>query len=288
MVITQWKTNAILFILVVALSLLTYNTNKKQKKPIQLPLSHISPQNVNQIQIFKNGESTVLHKKKNIWQITQPISVKANQFRIGSLLQLLTTNNYTKYDSANLKLKTFGLDTPSPVVKINDEIFSFGISNPINNKRYVLHNNTVYIIDDNFYPLINSQIGTLVDQNLFPTETILSSLQTNQFNLSKNEKGLWKSSLPASADSINEMIHNWNNAQAFGVHDYTPTNKKPLNNIKVVLQDQTKPIDFFIKSTQPWLIIVRPDLNLEYHFDAEMYDRLFKLTDPSIPPNKRD
>ena len=33
--------------------------------------------------------------------------------------------------------------------------------------------------------------------------------------------------------------------------------------------------DFIVTDTDPWLILARPQLGIEYHFDISLYDELF-------------
>jgi len=277
----NWKTNLVLLLFLIALTIVTYHTNDKQNKANdQQPLSSILPENADRIQITKNNKVTLIEKQGDIWHLTQPINVKANQFRIGSLLNLLTTDNVTRYTSTDLDLSRYGLAQPSLSVVINDQIFDFGITNPINNKRYVLSGSSVFLIEDIFYPLINSQLGTLVDQKLLADSGTITKLQTNKFTLSKNTEGLWESSLTASADAINETISQWKNAQAFGVHDYSTHKSDALDKISIYINNQLTPTTYIVTSKKPWLIIARPDLMLEYHFDAEMFERLLLINKP--------
>lgn len=271
---SNWITNLALFFLVIVLSVLTYKTN--QQKIIDntvAPLTKLNIATVSRIQINKQNRVTLIEKNNNVWRMTQPISVKANKFRIGSLLKLLTTNNYTQYDISDLDLAQFGLLDSTLNVQVDDINIVFGNINPINNKRYLLINNSMYLTDDNFFPLVNSQIGTLVDQKILADDIEITKIETDDFTLSKGDNNRWSSDSDLSPDDIVSIITHWKNAQAFGVHTYIE--RETLGEVVISFNAEVRAITFVITDKEPWLIIARPDLNLEYHFDDEMIAKLF-------------
>ena len=273
MKLSNWLTNVVLLVLVVALSLLTYLTNTKNKTNSILPsLTTLDPQLVSTIKINKNDNQTVLNKQNNEWRIIQPIEVKANQLRVGSLLKLLTSNIYAQYPIEDIDLSQYGLSDSVLNIEIDNTRIRFGSTNPINDKRYILINNNMYLIEDNFFPLINSQLGTLVDHRLFPDDSEMTKIQTGNFSLTKNDKGHWVSSNNASSDKINKTVTFWKNAQSFGVHDYVQ--RKTLEDISITFNNSKASTRLIVTDKEPWLIIARPELGLEYHFDETYIDKL--------------
>ena len=273
MKLSNWLTNVVLLVLVVALSLLTYITNTKNKTNSIIPsLTTLDPQLVSTIKINKNDNQTVLNKQNNEWRIIQPIEVKANQLRVGSLLKLLTINIYAQYPIEDIDLSQYGLSDSVLNIEIDNTRIRFGSTNPINDKRYILINNNMYLIEDNFFPLINSQLGTLVDHRLFPDDSEMTKIQTGNFSLTKNDKGHWVSSNNASSDKINKTVTYWKNAQSFGVHDYVQ--RKTLEDISITFNNSKASTRLIVTDKEPWLIIARPELGLEYHFDETYIDKL--------------
>ena len=84
----------------------------------------------------------------------------------------------------------------------------------------------------------------------------------------------------ASSDDIVATINNWKNAQAFGVRDYVE--RKVINDIQITLDNNATPIRFIVTDDEPWLIIARPELNLEYHFDEINIARLLSTKHDEI------
>ena len=90
--------------------------------------------------------------------------------------------------------------------------------------------------------------------------------------INKDTNDRWQSNIDISADSIAATLEDWNSLQAFGIHEYMQRNQ--LGEVLVYLEGKEKPISFQITDTDPWLILARPELGLEYHLDIEAYDKL--------------
>jgi len=122
--------------------------------------------------------------------------------------------------------------------------------------------------------LLSSQTGTLVARELIAGDAIIEKLVLPQHTLYRDQNNVWHSGDTISPDAINETLHHWQHSQAFGVHNYM--DRETLADISVYLAGDTEPVRFYVTDTDPWLIIARPDLDIEYHFNLEFYDRLLK------------
>lgn len=265
-------TNFFLLLLAIGLGVFLFvdDTNQNGIKK----LSNISVNSINQISIHHNQRDIIINKVDKEWRIVKPMAISANQFRIGTLLSLLDSNSHAKYVTDDLDLKKYGLEKIKTFISFNDFKIDFGSINPINNLRYVKINNELHLTDDNFYPLLSSQLGALVALKLVPAKEKIFKLVLPEQTLTRDKKGLWKSTKEISSDAIVETIYQWNHKQAFAVHDYVV--RESLGEIKVYLENTEAPILFNITDVDPWLIIARPDIKLEYHFDLENYDILLQ------------
>ncbi len=275
--LSRLLTNLILLVIVVTLGIFIYVS--RDDDVVSHRLTGIDASTINRIGITHNGRTLELKKFDNHWRMLKPIAVDANDFRIKSLLDLLSTESFSDYDATGLALKPLGLDQPETTIQYNDLLISFGIDNPVNHHRYVLVNNHVHMISDQFYPLISSQIGTLVSQNLLPRDAVITGMDLPDQTLRKSDIGWQSSDISVSTDAIEKTLDQWRHAQAFGVHTYNP--RKSLGRIEVSIDSEDRPLVFEITDKDPWLIIARPDLSLEYHFNLELYDRLLQ---PGVEP----
>lgn len=237
-------------------------------------LSDINADNINEITITHNIREIILNKTDSNWQMMKPIKIAANQFRIKTLLNLLNTRSHAQYQTKDLDLKKFGLDKPKTFISFNDFKVYFGIVNPVSKLRYVKVNNELHLIDDILYPLLSSQTGTMIARELLPAGSKINKLVLPEFTFTRDDNDLWQGSETISSDAVLELIHQWTHKQAFAVHDYNK--RKSLGEIQVYLQNSKEPVRFTITDIDPWLIIAREDINIEYHFNLEDYDALLK------------
>ena len=279
-------TNLFLLIIAVALGVFLFVDDIDQNGAKKL--STISADSINQIRIHHKQREVVIKKYDQEWLLLKPVEISANQYRIKTLLNLLSTNSHALYNTNDLDLVKYGLDNNSSSISFNNTKISFGIVNPMNNLRYVMLNNELHLIDDNFYPLISSQIGTLIARELLPSDTVINKLILPEDTLLRDKNQVWQSEKEVSGDAITETIYQWTHKQAFAVHNYVE--RKSLAEIKVHIENKDTPIDFSVTDVDPWLIIARPDLNIEYHFNLEDYDVLLspgtsKQTDKELLDN---
>ena len=267
--------NIALFLVVVLLAVYVYDIDKNEQASEKGgQLTQLAADGVTQIDIHHNQRHIELRREDDKWRMLRPINIAANSFRIDTLLNMLNTASHAEYSTADLALDKYGLSEPDTSISFNDVTIEFGIVNPINNYRYVRINGTVHLIDDHFYPLLSSQTGTLVARELIDGDAVIDKLVLPQQTLYRDENNLWHSSDNTDPDAINETLHNWQHSQAFGVHNYMQ--RESLADISVYLAGNPEPVQFHVTDTDPWLIIARPDLDIEYHFNMEFYNRLLK------------
>ncbi len=276
--------NLFLFLIVISLASIIYFSEEQSDQ-----LERLSNINLDSITTI-----TIQHKKNTIsinkttgqyWEITQPINVTANNFRINSILKLLNAPVHNKYTSAEIDSKKTGLDKPETTIQFNQQIIAFGITNPATNLRYIKLNNTIYTIEDIYYPLISSHFGALVSLNLLPPESKLTKLILLNQTISIDEKGRWQSNIDISADNVSKILEHWLHDQAFGVHQYLQ--RKELGEVFIYISSSPQPIRYQITDIDPWLVIARPEINLEYHLDMEAYDKLISPTNSNALSNNQ-
>ena len=263
--------NLFLLIIVCALANVIYFSETKNNK--LEPLSTLDATSINEITIKHNAYTTVINKHhRNHWIISHPVKVDANEFRINAILKLINAPIHSQYSPDDIDVSTIGLDTPSTSISFNNHNILFGTINPATGLRYVQFNNIIYTLEDVYYPLISSHFGTLVSLNLLPFDSKVKKLILVNQTIARNDNGLWQSNITINADNIAKAIDDWQTKQAFGVHEYIERNT--LGDVFIYTDTSLEPISYQITDIDPWLIIARPGLGLEYHLDIEAYDQL--------------
>jgi len=270
--------NLLLLVVVIALAAVAYQRQNQDQQVQHLTSLHRDA--ISSIVIPRSKGDIVLQKTANGWRMQSPYQLRAHDFRIERLIDMATQPVDKQYDTQGLELKKFGIDEHSSSIRFNDTVIRYGELNPVSNKRYVLANKQLYLIDDQLYPLINSQPSSFADLALVDSTQTITGITLPDMRIFKNKQGSWqvdahdKDTTGIDADSIQTLVDNWQLAQAFGVHAYMK--RKQLGHIELHLQDSTV-IKLVISGRSPWLILGRPQLGIEYHFDKNFNDRLLKL-----------
>lgn len=271
--------NLFLFLIVIVLSSVIYLSEETNTALERLTPSNL--EEITSINIRHNKNNTIIVKQPDDqWQITQPINIAANNFRINSILKLINAPVHNQYSLNDIDTHATGLETPETLIQFNNISIAFGITNPVTNLRYVKLGDSVYTIEDVYHPLLSSHFGTLVSLNLLPPNNNIEKLILTNQTISKDDNGLWHSNNKISADTMVKTVQHWQQLQAFGVHEYVP--RETLGEVFVYLENQQQPVSYVITDTDPWLIIARPEIGLEYHLDIEAYNLLINPVDSSI------
>ncbi len=246
------------------------NENTKQK------ITSLNKTDINKITIPRKTENIILTRKGNKWFMKSPHATRAHSFRINSLLNLVEIESDNIYSTKNLDLKTFGLDKPRASIIFNNTLIEFGKSNPVNHRRYLKSGENLFLIDDTLYPLISSQPTSFVDLALLSETDNIQKITLPELTVFKDSNNIWKTKPEniASADDIQNLLQNWKFAKAFAVHAYMP--RKNLGQIDITVENN-KVISFKITDNEPWLILARPELDIEYHLDISNKDKLLSI-----------
>jgi len=263
--------NLVLFIVVIALASIIFFSEQPETELDRLSI--LDAADISSISIRHNSNTTVIEKQADDhWQITQPVNIAANDSRINSVLELLSAPVHSSYPAGEMNLGNIGLEEPATAIRFDELSIAFGTINPATELRYLGLGNTIYTIEDVYYPLLSSHFGTLVSLNLLPQNSRIEKMILLNQTISRDDAGLWHSNIDITADRINETIDHWLHDQAFGVHSYLERDQ--LGEVFIYLEGEQQPISFVTTDTDPWLILARPELGLEYHLDIEAYEKL--------------
>ncbi len=277
----------LLSLLLLLAAVVFYTLQTRPEDRARLPaLTDLAPQSITRIDIERGGEHLILTKghdpASSSWQLIRPLRIEANALRIESVLALLRAPVHSRYDAREVDLHAFGLDTPGLRVHFDQHRIAFGIVNPVTGLRYLLYAGRVHTIEDTYSPLLNAGSVALTSLHLLPTDARITRLALLNQTIDRDAGGRWRSSLPLSADHIAGILEQWRHAQAFGVHRYLQ--RQSLGTVRIGLHNAAT-IEYRITDTEPWLILARPELDIEYHLDAEWFETLLKpQQSSSFPP----
>ncbi len=290
------KSRYLINILLVCLVLGLYwllNPNTPSQQQTQTLTPH-PPGETTHITITRNGLDTIiLEKSAANWQLLQPLQAPANNTRIKLLLSILHASSHAQLEHADsATLIQLGFDNTSTRLQLNNNSFTFGSTEAISKRRYVLHNDTIHLIDDNVAPLLNANATSFIDNKLVPIDHQLVKLSlptlhaeqgfsANNITIEQKE-GHWNSNDNAlSSDQLILLIDRWQYAYALQV---LPLNNARLpssepHKITVWHQDKAMPVEFELQYDDKTLYLNNLSQQLSYQFPITLMSQLL----PKIP-----
>lgn len=285
---SSYLTNLIL--LIVIAGLFWFSQKSSTTNNTEVALSDIKADEINSILITRTERPEIkLSKHTTGWQLTQPISTDGNKTRIDLLLSLLSSTIHSQLNHpSDEMLKQLGLKPAILSLKLNEQLFVFGGIEPIDKRRYVLFNDTVYLIDDLVAPLLNVNATSFIDNRLFPLSDQVHKLQLPLLKDSEldassnitisNQAGIWESvPIGFSKNKLASVVASWQQAAALQVTQKV-LDKSDQNDsvaMQVWFNEAAIPVEFIIRIDNRSLYITNIEKQLNYHFPAALAQQLF-------------
>lgn len=278
----RWLVNLILLAVVGVLSLLIIFTPGVEKPaPEQPSLTELNSKQVKRIRIEQVDKAAIELTKdaQNTWQMTVPLAVEANDFRINSILELLATKRYKKLEASSLKLDELQLTPPKVKVSFDDFVMTVGATSPVNEtQRYVQINQDVYLVTDTFFEFLSGDAVKFATLAVLGKNPKLTELHTPNYHL-KLENGAWKlleskeENVETNADTLNAIVDNWQHAQAIGVNAYQATSQQG----ETVMKLGDRSVTLQIVSIAPEFILAVPEKKIQYQLANHQVEKLLHL-----------
>jgi Domain of unknown function (DUF4340) len=218
--------------------------------PPPVAISAIDPTTVNRIHLGRPGNLDLLLQRSGTeWQIVSPVQARVNPFRVNSLLSLLQTYSISTF---NADPGAVGLTDNNSVVTLefDEAVFRFGDTNPLDQSRYLLHRNTIHLIEDTLYQQLLQDAGFFVDKRLLSDVEQLVSVTLSD---------------PALSITDPALLIRWQHLEAERVSLADAT----LSGAELLLETTTgEKIPFRVHMSPTEVQLLRPDTGLVYHLPA--------------------
>jgi len=274
--------NLILLLIVVVLGVVAYLEPGSEPAEKPVPLLSLAPSQVEHIRLQRqNAPDILLERTASSWMLIEPLRVAASDYRIDTLLQLMTATSYSHFPVSLRPLAGFGLEEPLATVTFNDQSIEFGSSEPLHNRRYVRVDDQVHLIDERHFYQSQLLLTALVDTALLPPGRTLSGIVLPGLRL-QHQDGDWHLSDAAgkldpdvSMDAINGLVDEWRHARAVQVSRYQAD---VAESVIVLTFADGESMQLELLARDPELILGRRELGLRYHFTPDQADRLLSLS----------
>ena len=250
------------------------------------PVTTLNPAEVNHIQISRRQRPMLTFTRQaDHWLLAGDPPLPASPFQLNALLAILQAETERRYPADTLDLRELGLDPPQATVVLDDRAtLLIGNTEPLDNLRYLQYGAIVYLVADRYQHLINADRTNFIERRLLDAGAGITRLTLPDLTLAQTDAGHWEL-LPdhpdISADAIQQLLTNWQQASALYVRPYEQSTAG--TRITLELAGSDTPLVFELVSRSPEFILSRPDLGIQYHFSNGAGEHLLGFGAPAAP-----
>jgi len=216
------------------------------------------------------------------WRLfTGKYNLPAAEYQVSALLRLLDTTAGPGYDARDLALAQLGLDPPQATLTFNDREIRIGGTGALDERRYVQVDNEVFLLPDQFQHLVNAEPASFVARRLLAGRGAIERLELPDLTLARAANGHWQPEPAddrATADALQQLIDNWQNASALYVSTYDGGTTD--EQVTIHTTGQEEPLVLQVVSHAPDLVLARADWGVQYHLSSSLEGSLFALPEP--------
>jgi hypothetical protein len=262
---SRWIINLLLLLGIVALGLIArFEPGIKPTAEVSA-ITTLKADNVYRIHINRpvHDDLVLLREAPDHWVIQRAVSLPAENFKVKALTRLAEQLPVRSYAAKDLDLAALQLFPPFATAILNETAIEFGNLEPIDDLRYVRVGDHVYLIPDNYAPLLEAGFTQFVRQRLFDESARIRAVRLPNLTIAHTDKG-WQlePELQVSTDVLQEFFDIWQNASALNVQPANPERSGDL--VQIQLQGNDSPVTLEIISREPELILARPEYGIQY------------------------
>ena len=270
--------NLTLLAAVASLASWVYFKPKPQNDSQEYRVSSQVAENVQGLRIERQGVEIVLQKIGENWDLLEPIQGRADEIKVGQILEVLTATSPRRFPA--IDLERFDLLHPAVRLYIDKDLFSFGGFVPITNEQYVANNGSIHLLAPRYATMLARQPIDLLSPRLFAQGETPIGFEFEKVKVMEWDGG-WRIApeKPKASLTQNELIHwvqSWQQAYAAGLSLSTERPNQigdGKQGIKITLRGGGG-MQLTILQQQPELVLLRVDTGVRYRFPGEIGRRL--------------
>ena len=267
---SRWVINILLIVAVVILTLVARFEPGIDDTPPTHTLTSLRADTVQTIRINRPlRNDLVLTRTADGWLIDREPALPADGFQVRALLKLVERAAVRSYPVAELELSRLALDPPYASVKLDDTTIDFGSLEPLEELRYGRVADQVHLVRDMYQHLIEADYTQFVRRRLFAERDRITGLSLPDLEVIQSDSG-WTVNPPqeVSADALQQLVDSWEQATALHVRSAEAATGD-ARKIVVSLGNPERRITFQIAASDPELILVRPELGIQYRMGSQ-------------------
>lgn len=212
---------------------------KPEETSNSTPISALDAASINSLKLKQGEREILLTKSSGEWFVAGNPPLPAGEYRVKEILRLLSLPSEIHYPADEMDLMALGLEPAETVVNFDNLSVALGDTNPIDQKRYLLVDDTVHLIESFQVPTLTVESQELISKKLIQYPSGLSRIDAGDYLLEKQEVGWhWPTATDEiSADEINAKVQSWLQAQAYEVK-FGRTEGEPIGELILEYENQ--------------------------------------------------
>ena len=274
--------NLVIACMIGGITIYASNAHRKEQerknKDTSKLLTSTAPETIDTVHIISKGHDNIELKKidKDNWQLVKPVQARADLTPIDRTVDILASKSYSKYDKSDVSsLESLELQPAKRVVRLNGERFVIGGNDPISNRLYVMHNNQVHLIDDEFSHFLLLGYPVFVNRLILPANSYIEAIQTPEYHIVKGNDS-WQTDPVLSPEKVQAIFYAWTNAFSERVSYLLVDDLKDQQTIPIQIitsdSDKILNLEAIIKDDQFYLC--RKDIGVKYHMPQKLIEQL--------------
>jgi hypothetical protein len=227
---------------------------------------------VQELRIVKQQQEIVLKRQDNQWHLIKPAQIKADDEKVGKILEILQARSQQRFAKADLG--RFGLERPHAQLTIGNAHFDFGGFAPTTHQQYVAAGDYVYLLAPRFALALPRNASDLINPRLFVAGEIPVKFKLPHGEVALHD-GNWHVTPQHEAEALNaetlrHWVQLWQSAHAVELKIATELGSDFAETgiVKIDLQDERE-ISLKILQNQSSIVLLRVKEGIGYQFPLE-------------------
>ena len=278
---SRWAINIVLLAAIGILSLVVRFGPDIDQQPETASITSLKKDQLRRVYINRpvREDLVLLKDDAGRWNIEHTPVLPTDSLQVNTLLRLAEQKAVRSYPADELDLTQLQLAPPYATVILNDTAVEFGNLEPLDGLRYVRVADRVHLIPDTYIQLIELSYTQYVRRRLFEKGARIKSIALPGFSIRKTEQN-WdvEPAQEISADDLQAFIERWQDATSLNIQTAGPA--AGSGTVEITLAGNAGSINFLIASREPELVLVRPDMGIQYRMGSTGGE-LLTLTPPA-------
>ena len=278
---SRWFINILLLVAIGILSLVVHFEPGIDRQSQATPITSLNKDQLRRIHVNRPVREDLVFLKNTSgrWDIEHTPALPVDSLQMNALLRLAEQEAVRSYPASELELSQLQLEPSYATVFLNDTSVEFGNLEPIEGLRYVRVADRVHLIPDIYMQLIELSYTQFVRRRLFEKGTRIAAITLPGLSIRKaNQSWEVEPEQEISADDLQAFIERWQEVTSFNIQAAEPVESNEF--VEITLADNAGSIKYSIASREAELVLVRPDLGIQYRM-GNSSSELLTLTPPA-------